>query len=118
MKVLSFFTVLFLIVVLLVSVSGEDYCGSGKFLTMTTTWTLRLFCSSRRNTINECCMKHDYCYDAQAGQEFCDDTFCECLDNAMSPETDSSCRDLTDTMCSTVRNLGKPIYEDWWRLFR
>uniref|UniRef100_A0A1I7ZIF0 Phospholipase A2 n=1 Tax=Steinernema glaseri TaxID=37863 RepID=A0A1I7ZIF0_9BILA len=111
MKVLFCSIALFLAVVLLVSVSGEDYCLIGKHKAFARTWTLGPMCSSQKDTINGCCRNHDYCYDAQAGRFFCDDRFCSCLRNAMSPETDGSCRNTTRYMCFAVHTYGYWQYE-------
>uniref|UniRef100_A0A1I7ZIH9 Secretory peptide n=1 Tax=Steinernema glaseri TaxID=37863 RepID=A0A1I7ZIH9_9BILA len=108
MKVVPFSAVLFLVVLLLVSVSGKDYCGTGDY-TEDTSATIRFLCPERFNPINNCCRRHDHCYDVQAGKERCDDKFCRCLERAVRSKW--LCYGTTVGMCAAVKEFGDWAYE-------
>uniref|UniRef100_A0A914C803 Phospholipase A(2) n=1 Tax=Acrobeloides nanus TaxID=290746 RepID=A0A914C803_9BILA len=61
-------------------------------------------------SVNQCCMKHDKCYDDQLGRKYCDDTFCTCLDIATKTHTICNQED-GPTFCSLVQELGQSAYE-------
>uniref|UniRef100_A0A1I7ZI82 Secretory peptide n=1 Tax=Steinernema glaseri TaxID=37863 RepID=A0A1I7ZI82_9BILA len=112
MKVLSSSTLLILAVVLLVSVSGKWHCGSGFKSTIAAYVAVRSTCPSQKNVINECCRQHDDCYDAQAGQSYCDEMFCNCLDMALGSDDDGSCTTTVTGMCAAVELFGRKAYEE------
>lgn len=62
-------------------------------------------------SVHECCVKHDYCFDARLGQELCDDYFCNCLSALESEGT--YCNLFTHFgLCESTRLLGHFFYED------
>ncbi|VDM59958.1 unnamed protein product [Angiostrongylus costaricensis] len=80
---------------------------------------------NRLGNINECCLEHSDCYKEQKGQEYCDNTFCECLvvsfpsffgyHRAFHDQTFISSSDFpplpTTTMDDCLKNVYKSMYK-------
>ncbi|VDK79473.1 unnamed protein product [Litomosoides sigmodontis] len=66
-------------------------------------------CPQLKKPINQCCITHDECYDEQRGREFCDDTFCECL-NVATQSSPVCNRREGRSFCEIVRHFGELAY--------
>ncbi|ETN75617.1 hypothetical protein NECAME_12239 [Necator americanus] len=60
-------------------------------------------------TVNQCCVSHDKCYDDQLGRKHCDDTFCDCLDRVTRGYEVCNKED-GPLFCGMVRQFGADAY--------
>uniref|UniRef100_A0A183BIS1 Polynucleotide adenylyltransferase n=1 Tax=Globodera pallida TaxID=36090 RepID=A0A183BIS1_GLOPA len=67
-------------------------------------------CPSRKNAFNNCCVAHDKCYTAQAGQSNCDNKFCNCLEEAANGTKVCSAYEAK-AFCLLVRQFGDGPYK-------
>lgn len=68
---------------------------------------------------NDCCLKHDDCYDSlDSTKNFCDGAFCACL-NVVRDEAQKGasvkevfgCTALSTSFCDLVRDYGQGAYD-------
>ena len=84
-------------------------CGTDEFSKYISASAIERDCPILKNSINNCCISHDKCYDDQRGRKFCDDTFCNCLDIATI--TSEICnKEDSPTFCELVREFGEEPY--------
>ncbi|KAH7725786.1 Protein Y52B11A.8 [Aphelenchoides avenae] len=86
----------------------EFYCGT-KGLESLAQREVMEKCPYRVAYINECCRRHDHCYEVQLGQAFCDDRFCACLSAATECRW-GGCRRISDEFCWAVKSFGGGAY--------
>uniref|UniRef100_A0A183CEK5 Phospholipase A(2) n=1 Tax=Globodera pallida TaxID=36090 RepID=A0A183CEK5_GLOPA len=65
-------------------------------------------CRSKKDEINSCCVNHDKCYSDQKGRTFCDNVFCDCLQEAAGI---SVCWAIVKVFCEAVRVGGQEAYD-------
>uniref|UniRef100_A0A914HWU5 polynucleotide adenylyltransferase n=1 Tax=Globodera rostochiensis TaxID=31243 RepID=A0A914HWU5_GLORO len=85
-------------------------CGSDRFNMFMSENAVTRDCPSRKNAINNCCVAHDKCYSAQAGQSNCDNTFCNCLEEAANGTKVCSAYEAK-AFCLLVRQFGDGPYK-------
>ncbi|CAP20543.2 Protein CBG23784 [Caenorhabditis briggsae] len=84
-------------------------CGTDEFTKSISEGEIMAKCPKLRDHWNSCCYQHDNCYDAQSGQQFCDDTFCSCLERRS--RSSKSCHDESAPLfCDLVRTFGEDAY--------
>uniref|UniRef100_A0AC35G336 Phospholipase A2 n=1 Tax=Panagrolaimus sp. PS1159 TaxID=55785 RepID=A0AC35G336_9BILA len=90
-------------------------CGTDAFSLLISEGTIDKDCPESKNQVNNCCFAHDNCYDDQLGRDYCDDTFCNCLQTAT--ENNKLCHeDDAHVFCNLVRQLGESAYNASGRL--
>uniref|UniRef100_A0A914HAB2 Phospholipase A2 n=1 Tax=Globodera rostochiensis TaxID=31243 RepID=A0A914HAB2_GLORO len=85
------------------------FCGSDRFNMFMSENAVTRDCPTRKNGFNNCCVAHDLCYSAQAGQINCDDKFCNCLAEAANGTRVCSAYEAK-AFCLLVRQFGDGPY--------
>ncbi|KAK0408802.1 hypothetical protein QR680_004167 [Steinernema hermaphroditum] len=87
-------------------------CGTEKHLNKVIYKIVDKLCPVHIDSINDCCVEHDACYDntTRITREECDTKFCTCLTDATSSNPTCQCQALETTMCKAVEFFGGPAY--------
>ncbi|RCN46430.1 hypothetical protein ANCCAN_07518 [Ancylostoma caninum] len=61
-------------------------------------------CKGRLGKIDACCVNHTNCYKQKSPQKVCDDTFCDCINQAANALP--LCSFHANNFCATARTFG------------
>ncbi|GMT10978.1 hypothetical protein PFISCL1PPCAC_2275, partial [Pristionchus fissidentatus] len=113
--------ILLLFSFLLVSIESKNLvehweCGSDTMIgSKTAAQLIVMSCTSVKREANRCCIVHDYCYDNHVRnkwtQEYCDNRFCQCLQDALDKVKDVSCKTTLQGFCASVKSGGAKAFE-------
>ncbi|CAD5226075.1 unnamed protein product [Bursaphelenchus okinawaensis] len=80
-------------------------CGTGMFTNTLAFKTAHEECPTKVELVNDCCRKHDKCYDNYGGppQEECDTQFCDCI-------AAQQCGKIVELWCPIVKAAGKKAF--------
>uniref|UniRef100_A0A915DDG2 Uncharacterized protein n=1 Tax=Ditylenchus dipsaci TaxID=166011 RepID=A0A915DDG2_9BILA len=92
-----------------VPIEGTWECGADEFSKYMSELTIERDCPSQKNLFNKCCISHDHCYDAQLGQKYCDDIFCDCILVAAG-NNEICAKEDVPSFCGLVREFGAEPY--------
>uniref|UniRef100_A0AC35U7R3 DB domain-containing protein n=1 Tax=Rhabditophanes sp. KR3021 TaxID=114890 RepID=A0AC35U7R3_9BILA len=99
------------IILQLASIGFGMKCGSNKFEEFFTNSILDLSCKPNKHLINDCCIKHDHCYDIQRPRKVCDTNLCNCLKKAA--HGNAICLSVeVPQFCNVVNVFGQPAYDN------
>ncbi|KAJ1373526.1 hypothetical protein KIN20_035941 [Parelaphostrongylus tenuis] len=91
-------------------IEEEWHCGTEPISHFLSESQLELDCPRFKRRVNQCCKRHDDCYEDQSGRKYCDDKFCECL--TVATRGSGICaRENGPLMCLLVRELGEEAYK-------
>ncbi|CAI4227327.1 unnamed protein product [Auanema sp. JU1783] len=87
----------------------EWECGTDSFSKYISENQIDIDCPKLKQTVNQCCINHDKCYDDQRGRKLCDDMFCNCLDSVTTASQICNKED-SPLFCGLVREFGEDAY--------
>ncbi|KJH47998.1 hypothetical protein DICVIV_05890 [Dictyocaulus viviparus] len=85
-------------------------CGNEQISTHISERMIDFSCPHMKDAINQCCIEHDRCYRKQKGKNYCDDTFCNCL-NIFTIESDVCYKKIGPMFCEVVKQFGDESYQ-------
>ncbi|GMT09676.1 hypothetical protein PFISCL1PPCAC_973, partial [Pristionchus fissidentatus] len=89
--------------------AGQEFqCGTDKVQADIAKTVVQFNCKDKVSEINQCCGKHDGCYDEQQPRANCDATFCSCVQAASAGNP--LCGFYTSLFCDTAKVFGEPAY--------
>lgn len=89
---------------------GEKWaCGTDAFTMYLSENQIELDCPHLKKNVNQCCIRHDNCYDDQLGRKHCDETFCSCLDVA-TKGSEVCNTENAPLFCGMVQQFGAEAY--------